>query len=142
MDEQATGIKTPWHLWGLGGLLLVFNGFAAFDYLATVFRYQPYLAGLPEEVLAYYYQLPTWMYAMLGGSMLGGFFSALFLLLRRKIAIALFALAWLCSCGVAVYDYINPSPLSGGVMPFVIILAITFLIGVYMIWISRRGVLR
>ncbi len=142
MSTQAKGIKTPWHLWVLGGLLLVFNGFAAFDYIATVFRFQPYLAGHPEEVLTYYYQLPVWMYALLGGSILGGFFSALFLLLRRKIAIPLFALAWLCSCGVAVYDYIDPSPLSGGVMSFVIILAITLLILVYMIWLSRRGVLR
>jgi len=142
MDTQQIPPKTPWHLWVLGSFLLVFNGFAAFDYLATLLRFQPYLAGHPEDVLAYYYQLPVWMYALLGGSMLGGFFSALFLLLRRKIAIPLFALAWLCSCGAAVYDYINPSPLSGGIMSFVIILAVTLLILVYMIWLSRRSVLR
>ena len=107
-----------------------------------MFRYQPYLGRLPQEILDYYFALPVWMYALLGGSMLGGFFSAVFLLLRRRIAVVIFGLSWLCSLGVALYDYINPSPISGGVQVYAITLLIASLIGVYMVWLSRRGVLR
>ena len=142
MKTEKASPATPWHLWLIGGLLFVFNSFAAVDYIATITRFEPYLANYPQETLDYFFNAPAWMYLMWGGSMLGGFVSALFLLLRRKIAIPLAVLAWVCSAVVAVHDYINPAPVSPGVLFYAGFLLVALLLIYYMHRLSRRGVLR
>lgn len=64
MREAETPVSAPWHMWVLGGVLLLWQGFAAFDYVMTLLRVEPYLANHPEEMLAYFYGAPFWMYLM------------------------------------------------------------------------------
>ena len=142
MDNHKTAPNTPWHLWVIGGLLLIWNGMASAGYLATLFRFEPLLTNHPEEVLAYYYAAPVWLSIMLGGSIIGGFIGSAFLLLRRKIAIPITFIAWLCSVVVAINDYRNPSPSSPGVIFYIIMLIVALLLIVYMVWLSRSGVLK
>lgn len=143
MGDQQTSSAAPWHLWVVGGLLLIWNGIALFDYIATVIRYEPYLSGHPEEILDYYFNAPLWMYVMWGGSIIGGFTSAVLLLLRRKFAIPAAMLGWVCSVVAGVYTYMNPVPQSDGDMTFYIIVLLAALVWIfYMVWLSRRGVLR
>jgi len=143
MSDQQTSSAMPWHLWIVGGLFLIWNGMAAFDYIATLIRYEPYLSGHPEEILNYYFNAPAWMYVMWGASSLGGFLSAAFLLLRHKTAVPIAAVAWACSVVTAIYTYMNPVPQSGGDMTFyIIVLIAALLVLFYMVWLSRRGVLR
>jgi len=142
MNEQQPPLATPWHLWVVGGLLLIWNGTAVFDYIATMIRYEPYLSGYPEEALDYYFSAPVWMYFMWGISSFGGFLSAVFLLLRRKIAVPIGAVAWICSLIAAIYTYINPAPVGGDIMFYIIVLIAALLIILYMVWLSRRAVLQ
>jgi len=143
MSDQQTRPSTPWHLWLVGGLLLAFNALGVVDYIATVLWYEPYLSSLPEDVLAYYANVPTWMYVIWGGSIFGGFLGALLLLLRRKIALPVSAVAWVCSLGAAIFTYRNPVPGTGGDMTFyVIVLGVAFLVLVYLYWLARRKILR
>ena len=142
MSDQRVLSAAPWHFWGVGGLLLIWNGLAAFDYIATLVRFEPYLAGHPENVLDYFYNAPTWMYVVWGGSMLGGFVSSVFLLLRRKIAASIAAVAWMFSVVAVIYTTINPPPIGGGIVFSILVLILALLVIFYMIWLSRRGVLR
>ncbi len=142
MSDQHTPSATPWHLWVVGGLLLIWNGMAVFDYIATVIRYEPYLSGYREEVLDYYFNAPRWMYAMWGIASIGGLVGAVFLLLRRKLAVPIFAVGWMCSVVATIYTYVNPPPSGGGEITFYIIVLIAALMVLsYMFWLSRRGVL-
>ena len=143
MSDQQKTPSAPWHLWVVGGLLLIWNSIGAFDYIATTTRYEPYLAGFPKEILDYYFNVPTWMYVMWGGSMLGGFVSAVLLLARRKIVVPVTIFAWVCSLVAAVYTYMNPVPgAGGGIVFYITVLTAVLLIVLYMVWLSRRGVLR
>ncbi len=143
MSDQQTSSATPWHLWVVGGLLLIWNGMAVFDYVATVVRYEPYLSGYPEQVLDYYFDAPAWMYVMWGVASFGGLVGAVFLLLRRKIAVPIFAVGWMCSVAAAIYTYLNPPPEGGGDIAFYIVVLIAALMVLfYLVWLSRRGVLR
>lgn len=142
MGAQGTTIPTPWHLWIIGGLLLIFNGMASFDFAATMARFEPYIAGYPQEALDYYYHAPSWMFAMWGGSIFGGLLGAVFLLLRRKIAVPVMAAAWICSVVVAIHDYVNPAPISPGAGFYALMLLVALLVLFYMYWLARRGVLR
>ena len=58
-------VKTPWHLWAVGVLSLLWNGFGAFDFVQTVARGEAYMpeAGFGDEMISYYNALPSWMYA-------------------------------------------------------------------------------
>ena len=142
MSESIPEPRTPWHLWVLGVILLLWNGIGVVSFLATQMRFEPILSGYPEDMLAYYFEAPLWMHIMWGGSIMGGFLSAALLVMRRKLAIHVFVIAWLCSVAVAVYTYFNPPPMGGGIGFHILVLAGTLLVLFYMLWMSRRGVLR
>ena len=133
----------PWHLWVVGILLLLWQGMAVFDYIATVIRFEPYLSNYPDELLEYYFNAPAWMYAAWAVAAFGGFLSAIFLLLRNKIALLIAILAFLSSLLTVVYTFLNPPPGSGGELVFLITaVSAGFLVLAYMYWLKRRGVLR
>ncbi len=142
MAEFGSDVSAPWHMWALGGLLLLWNGLATVDYVMTVIRYEPYLASYPDEVLAYFFEAPLWMYVMWGVSMIGGFISTVLLLLRRRIAVLTFAIAWVCSVVAVIYSAVNPVPEGGSILLAVSVIIITFLLLIYVYWLQRRGVLR
>ena len=108
----------------------------------TVIRYEPYLSGHPEEVLAYFFNAPLWMYVMWGISMIGGLVGTILLLMRRRTAVPVFAIAWICSMIAVAYSVVNPVPGGGNILFAVAVIMITFLILVYFHWLQRRGVLR
>jgi len=142
MTKLKSDISAPWHMWVLGVLLLVFNGFAAVDYVMTVIRYEPYLAGYPEEVLAYYFNAPLWMYAVWGLSMIGGLIGTILLLMRRRLAVPVYAVAWLGSVIAVIYSVVKPVPGGGQILFGVGVIIVSLLILIYIYWLQKRGVLR
>ncbi len=142
MTKFETDISAPWHMWIVGGLLLLNNGIGALDYVLTVIRFEPYLANVPEETLSYYYNVPLGVYAMWGIAISAGLISAVFLLMRRSAAIPIFAIGWVCTVIAAVYTVMNPAPGSGGNLILAAVIIIALLIFIYMRWLQRRGVLR
>ena len=44
--QQAVSARTPAHLWIVGALALVFNGYGAFDYTMTRMRNTDYIAKM------------------------------------------------------------------------------------------------
>src|SRR3546814_17451825 len=52
-----TTVKTPWHLWVVGGLSLLWNAIGAFDYTMTKMDNAAYLAGFTPEQIAYFQSL-------------------------------------------------------------------------------------
>lgn len=142
MSDRQTLPATPWHLWVVGGLLLIWNGLAAFSYAATAIRFEPYLSSFPKDALDYYLNAPAWMSVMWGVSTVGGFLGAALLLLRRKIAVPVFVVSWACSVAAVFYTHMNPPPGGGDTMFAVAVLIAALLVVFYMVWLSRRGVLR
>jgi hypothetical protein len=136
-------IKTPWHLWVVGILLLLWQGLASFDYMATVLKYEPYLSQFPEEALAYYYSSPMWMFALWAIASLGGLLGAILLLLRNKLAAPLFAIAFIAGLIASIYMLLNPGPEgTGGFMAVAFANLFGLAIVIYVFWQKRRGVLR
>ena len=60
---MATSAETraPAHLWIVGVLALLWNGFGCFDYLMTNLKNQTYLTQFSADQLAYMDSLPTWL---------------------------------------------------------------------------------
>lgn len=56
-------MKTPVHLWIVGVLAVLWNGYGAFDYLATQLRLDFHMAQFTPELLDYFYSIPSWAIA-------------------------------------------------------------------------------
>ena len=142
MDELKSDRSAPWHLWFLGIVLLLWQGLAAFDYIATVIRYEPYLSAHSEEVLSYYFNAPLWMYFMWGVGSIGGLVGAILILMRKSSAVLLFGLAWICSLFASIYSMVNPPPGGENTLFLGIVLFVSLIIVLYLYKQKKSGILR
>ncbi len=144
----ASGGGIPWHLWVVGLLGLVWNGFGATDFVMTFVDRAMWFEtmGVTAEQAARMDAMPAWTYgAWLAGTW-GGFLGTVALLFRSRWAVYLF---WVSIIGFlisVVHSYIltdNGASMGqqGYIMNGVIFLGAVFFLW-YSITMARRGVLR
>jgi len=142
-----TRTATPKHLWVVGILALVWNAIGAFDYLMTQTRNEAYMGQFTPEQLAYFYGFPAWVDATWAIAVWGAVLGSVLLLLRRRLAAPVFAVALVAMVITTIYNYglSNGLEVMGGAGPLVFSIVI-FVIGVALVVYSRamaaRGVLR
>ena len=146
---MATNAETraPAHLWIVGVLALLFNGFGCLDYTMTNLKNAAWLAKMSPDQLAYMASLPAWLTAFWAIGVWGGLAGAILLLIRNRYAV--WALGLSCIGAVVGLGYqltIATMPASmkqGGMafMPWLIILITIFLLW-YSWSIEKKGVLR
>ena len=150
--QQAMPARTPAHLWIVGALAVLWNGFGAYDYLMTRMRNTDYFAEMmpgtdPNEVLAYIDSFP--MYAQAGWALgvWGGLLGGVLLLLRSRWATLAFAVSLVGAVVGLGYQIMHPGgPAAmhegvGGIIPYVII-GIAAALLAYAYAMQKRGVLR
>ncbi|WP_271077188.1 hypothetical protein [Aurantiacibacter sp. MUD61] len=91
---------TPWHLWVIGIVTLIWHAGGALDYTMTQTRNADYLqaaadqAGVSLDVmLDYFTTFPAWADAAWALGVWGGFFGSLLLLFRSRFALYAFAVS-------------------------------------------------
>ncbi len=143
----TTEARVPLHLWIVGALALLFNGFGSLDYTMTNLKSPAWLAKMPADQLAYMASLPGWLTGFWAIGVWGGLIGAILLLMRNRYAV--WAMALSCVGAVVGLGYqltIANMPASmkqGGMafMPWLIIL-----ITIFLLWYSwsmeKKGVLR
>ena len=143
-------VKTPWHLWLVGVLSLLWNGFGAFDFVQTTTRGEAYMraSGFDDAMVAYYEAMPNWMYVPWILGVWGAVIGSVLLLLRRRWAVHAFGLSLLGALVSLIYGkLIDPPPSAPpqmaamSWMPIVILLIAVLLFG-YAFNMRKRGVLR
>lgn len=143
-------VKTPWHLWLVGVLSLLWNGFGGLDFVQTTTRGEAYMreSGFGDAMIAYYNAMPGWMYVPWTLGVWGGVIGSILLLLRRRWAVHAFGLSLLGAVVSLLHSKaINPPPpappelAAMAWMPFVIV-AIALLLVWYAWAMVKRGVLR
>jgi len=136
--------KTPWHLWVIGIVALLWNGFGAFDFTATSLRVEPYIAQFPPAMMDYIQALPLWMWVGWALGTVGGFIGSVLLLMRNKLAAWAYALSLIGAGASNGSTLINPPPpeigANAGLTIFILVVAAGLL--AYSFWLSRRGILR
>ena len=149
---MATQSRTPAHLWIVGALALLWNGFGSYDYLMTRMRNTDYLAGMmptvdPQAMLAWVDAFPIWAQAGWALGVWGGLIGAILLLMRNRWAVPLFAASLLGAVVGLAYQIVAAPPLAGmegamnDLMPFVIIV-VALALFLYARAMKARGVLR
>ncbi len=142
----AEGSRTPWHLWVVGGLTLLWNAVGAFDYLMTQTRNEAYMGQFTPEQLEFFYGFPAWLVAFWALAVWGGVAGSVLLLLRKKWAFEVFVVSFVSMLVTTVHNYIieNGIAVMGGIGP-VIFSAVIFLVALGLVFYARamrkRGVL-
>ncbi len=138
---------TPWHLWVVGVLALLWNGVGAFDFVMTESRNASYMSAFTAEQLAYFYAFPLWAIATWAVSVWGGVLGSVLLLLRRRWAVPVFGASLVTMVLTSLYQFVLSSGLAVmGTAAGLIFSAVIFVIAVALLlyaWsLSRHGVLR
>ena len=153
MDEVETG-KTPVHLWIVGALALLWNGFGSYDYLMTRMRNLDYFRSMapdvdPEAMLAWVDAFPVYAQFGWGLGVWMGLIGSVLLLMRNRWAVPVLGLSLLgAALGLGYQIFLAPPPpppmdtaAMATVMPWVIIIVAAGLF--YYAHVQRKkGVLR
>lgn len=109
---MADGTKTPWHLWLVGMVSLLWNGFGAYDFIMTNTQGEAYMraSGMTQPMIDYFLAMPNWMYAPWTLGVWGAVAGSILLLLRMKWAVHAFALSLVGAVVSLVFGLMNPMP--------------------------------
>ena len=139
--------RTPWHVWLVGVLALLWNGVGAFDYLMTQTRNVSYMSAFTPEQLDYFYGFPAWVVAAWALSVWGGALGSILLLLRKRWAVPVFGVSLAAMVLTTIYNFVLSEGLevmggAGGLIFTAVIFVIAVALFVYARWLAPVGVLR
>lgn len=100
MNAQA---KAPWHLYAVGVVTLLWNGFGALQWYQQVTRAASYWGKLTMAQVQYVQMQPMWVEVAFGVGVWTGVLGALMLLLRRKLAFNAFVASFVAILVSALY---------------------------------------
>ena len=145
-DATVQSPKTPWHLWAVGVISLLWNSVGAMDFVMTQTKNKAYMSGFTPAQLDFYYGFPLWVVAAWGIAVWGSVLGSLLLLLRRRMAVHLFVASVICMVVTDIHNFAlsNGLKIMGGAGTLVFS-AVIFVIGVLLLVYARsmckRGVL-
>jgi hypothetical protein len=106
-DSQATkNTRTPWHLWVIGILALLWSAMGAMDYVMTQTKNEAYMSNFTPEQLEFFYGFPAWVVALWAIAVWGGVIGALLLLFRRRLAVWVFLASLLAMVVTTFHNYL------------------------------------
>lgn len=146
MTEETApeGVKAGWHLWLVGVVGVLWNGFGCFDFTMTATRNAAYLEPYPKEMVEYWFAMPWWMWAIWAVGVFGGLAGSILLLLKRAWAVQVLAASFLAALvSMIIGATAKDAPkMEGSEIFTVVILGIALGLLVYAFWQHRRGILR
>ena len=108
--EQSTtateASRTPWHLWVVGILALLWNAMGAFDYTMTKTKNEAYMANFTPEQLEFFYGFPTWVVATWAIAVWGAVLGSALLLFRKRLAVPVFLASLAAMVLTSIHNYL------------------------------------
>ena len=126
-------MKTPWHIWVVGVVTLLWHGFGAYDYLMSATRNAAYFEMIPEDqrpgMLAYLDGMPVWAVSTWALGVWGSVVGSLLILLRSRHAVAAFVLSLIGLIGTSLYTYVlAPVPAMSRMNSVAMIITLTIVV--------------
>ena len=140
-------VKTPWHLWLIGVIAVLFNAVGVFDFVMSMVRGAEYQAraGMTPDQIAHYQRMPGWMTVVWSVGVFGAFAASVVLLLRRTSAFPIFVLSLAAFLISLLYTYVLTNGGAAMGQQMAITSAVIAVLLVFFSWYSwlmaARGVL-
>lgn len=143
---DRTRARTPWHLWVIGVIALLWNSMGAFDYLMTQTRNEAYMGNFTAEQLEFFYNLPTWVVAAWAIAVWGGVVGSLTLLLRKRFAVQVYLVSLIAMVITTIHNYLlaNGLEVMGDMFSLIFtgaIFLIALILFFYALRMAKRNVL-
>jgi hypothetical protein len=141
-------MKTPWHLWVVGILAVLWHGFGAFNYSMTQTRNDAYLAAFTPEQRAYFDGYPAWAVAGWAFGVWASTLGSVLILLRSRFSLHAFVVSLIGTLVALVWSFgLSDVSMAEVVGPEGwVITGLISAIVILMIWnaarMTARGVLR
>lgn len=141
-------MRTPWHLWVVGVLSLLWNAGGAFDYVAAKLKIGPYAGELSPDLQGFFDALPVWYSAAWAVGVWFSVIGSLLLLMRSRLAGAVFFLSLLGLLAASYYSFVvlDSSPMRDagpGAMAFTAAIYVVLIgLWIYARRMTHAGVLR
>ena len=150
--EDVQTAKAPVHLWIVGLLSLLWNGFGCYDYLMTRMRNEDYFRSMapdsdPQAMLAWVDGFPIYAQIGWGLGVWMGLLGSILLLMRNRWSVPAYGISLIGAIIGLGYQMMNPPNWPGmgsgmsAIMPIVIIVVAIGLF-LYARAMSNRGVLK
>jgi len=145
-DQAIANGRTPWHLWVVGVLAVLWNAMGAFDYMMTETRNEGYMSKFTPEQLEFFYGFPAWVVAFWAIAVWGGVLGAVLLLLKKKLAAEVFLVSFLAMVVTTIHNFVLSNGLEAMGDPFAVffsamIFVVALLLYLYAKAMKSRGVL-
>ncbi|MDH3695414.1 MAG: hypothetical protein OER96_12680 [Gammaproteobacteria bacterium] len=98
-------VKTPWHLWAIGIVALLWSCMGAFDYLMTQTKNESYMSHFTPEQLEFFYSFPAWLVTFWAVAVWGGVIGAVLLLMRKRLSVWLFLASLISMVITTIHNY-------------------------------------
>ncbi|GMM93236.1 hypothetical protein [Qipengyuania sp. MTN3-11] len=95
--------NTPWHVWAVGIVTLLFNAMGVFSYIMTQTGNLEAL-GMTADQIAYFDTFPAWAHGVWALGVWGAFVGSILILLRSRFALASFAVATVGLVGTTYFE--------------------------------------
>lgn len=150
--EQALESRTPMHLWIVGALALLWNGFGAFDYFMTRTKGAAWIDQMmpgvdSQKFMAYIDAFPMWASLGWGVGVWFGLAGSVLLLMRSRHAASVLAASLVGAVVGIGYQLMNPVDIPemqagfNGFVPYLVLLIAAFL--AWYAWDQKKkGLLR
>mgnify|MGYP001615659604 CR=1 FL=1 len=139
--DQSSGAGTPWHLWVVGVLSVLWNAIGCYDFTLTNLRDQAYLAQVPPEIIQMIDAFPVWALAAWALGVWGAMAGSLLLLLKSRYAVHAFAGSLIGLAATTIYRFGFAGDRISQDLAIFPIWAIAILLLVYAWRMRKRGVL-
>jgi len=125
--------KIHWSFWVIGTLSLVWNGLGAINFFVQM--NPQILAAYRESERALVEGRPMWATVMFGIAVFAGTLGSVALLLRRRVALALFVAAFAGAVGTMIHSLSAGVQFSAGEIVGIVLMPA--LVPLFLIWYSR-----
>lgn len=138
-DTTRMTTATPWHLWAVGIVGLLWNGYGCVDYTMTQLQGDAWLQSMKmtEAQIAYFNAMPAWTHGAWAIGVWGGLLGSVLLLLRMKWAFHLFVASLLGLVGSLIYQYGMSNGMEVGGTSSVVMYGVILAACLFFIWYSR-----
>ena len=139
MSDSNESKNTPWHLWTVGIVSLLWNAMGAMDFVMTQTKNEAYMSAFTPEQLEFFYGFPIWVVTAWGIAVWGAVIGSILLLLRKTLAVWVFLISFLSMVITSIHNFVFSNGLEamGGLLPL-IFTAVIFIVGLGLFIYARK----
>ena len=145
--ENENTQKTPWHIWVVGIVSLLWNSIGAMDFVMTQTKNEAYMSAFTPEQLSFFYGLPTWTVIAWAVAVWGGVIGSIVLLMRNRFAVHVFLFSFIAMVITSFQNYVlsNGLEVIGDTFALVfsaVIFVVALLLYLYARSMNQRNILK